>query len=514
MTTALAHRSAWLRGAALGLAAWVIGLFAVEPDWAPALLLFGALVVVPLGLSLIDDVGAWRQRFRSLAILPWVHLVCATLLLPSFALYPGQRAGLLAVPWLGFTGLVALLGLARLIAHGYQTAAGVATSAAMMFLAVGGGWTLASRWGMEPMGFREPIVLLTGAHFHFAGFALPILTGLAAGALRNAAGRLAVAGVVLGVPFVAVGITAGRSVPAVELSAAWFMAVACLLVVGIQWALAARAAAWPERLLFAVSGLALLAGMSLAAIYALSTFRAAYWLTIPQMIPWHGTLNALGFALPGLLAWHLTRLRGTELQVVVSALGMSPRLDDWEKRPFWPGVESGPTPGDRQDAYEREVGVEAPGEPEPDGTHRRAAAAILRFDIFPPRLVRPVLRRAPVQVGDTVGVSYRLAPGIEVLFAARVTAAFDEERGGVWRTGFTYRTLIGHPECGEETFSVEKELASGRVIVALRSWSRPETVLARLLPPWVRRQQVRAGRAAVAHLAEVAKPQAATPAVP
>jgi uncharacterized protein (UPF0548 family) len=108
-----------------------------------------------------------------------------------------------------------------------------------------------------------------------------------------------------------------------------------------------------------------------------------------------------------------------------------------------------------------------------------------------------------VQVGDTVGVSYRLAPGIELLFAARVTATFDEERGGVWRTGFTYRTLIGHPECGEETFSVEKELATGRVSVALRSWSRPETVLALLLPLWVRRQQVRAGRAAVAHLAEV-----------
>jgi uncharacterized protein (UPF0548 family) len=232
------------------------------------------------------------------------------------------------------------------------------------------------------------------------------------------------------------------------------------------------------------------------------------------MIPWHGTINAFGFALPGLLAWHAVRLRGTELQIVASSARGIEILDEWEKRPFWPGVEKGPARGDRQDVYEREVGVEALGAPEPDGIHRRAAAAILRYDIFPPQLVLPVLRGAPVRVGDAVGIRFHLVPGIDLFFAARVTACFDEEKGCVWRTGFTYRTLIGHPEFGEETFSVEKDMASGRVIVALRSWSRPGTVLALLLPPWVRRQQVRASRAALAHMAETAKPQSATPAAP
>jgi uncharacterized protein (UPF0548 family) len=371
---------------------------------------------------------------------------------------------------------------------------------------VGGAWTVASRWGLEPMGFREPIVLLTGVHFHYTGFALPILTGLAAASLRRLPAPLAVAGVVLGVPLVAAGITVGRSVPVVELSAAWFLAVTCLLVVGLQAAMAVRTPGWPERGLFTLSGLALLASMSLAAVYALSTFRAAYWLTIPQMIPWHGTLNALGFALPGLLAWNLARLRGTELQIVLPALGGKPDLEAWEKRPLWPGVEDGATKEDRQDAHEREVGVEAPGVPEPNGLHRRAAAAILRYDIFPPRLVRPVVRRAPVQVGDTVGICYHQAPGLDLFFAARVVACFDEEKGSVWRTGFTYRTLVGHPEYGEETFSVEKDMATGRVIVALRAWSRPGTVLALMFAPWVRRQQVRAGRAAPEHLATIAKP--------
>ncbi len=502
MLSPIGHRAAWLCSAALGLLAWVFGLPIIHPDWAPAFLLFGALVVVPLGLALLDDPGAWVGRFWLLSFLPLVQLVAALVLLPSFALAPGSRAGMLALPWLGFTAVIGLLGVVRLVASGYRSAAGIGTSAAMIFLPVGGGWVLASRWGLEPMGFREPIVLLTGVHFHFAGFALPILTGLAAGAGPRWISRLAVAGVVVGVPFVAVGISAGRTVPIVELSAAWFLAAVCLLVVALQAAQAVQATHWPERLLFALSGLALLAGMALAVLYALSTYRAAYWLTIPRMVPWHGTLNALGFALPGLLAWHIARLRQAELQIVLTFFGGSPQLGDWETRPFWPGVENGPGPGDRQDAYEREVGVEALGPPKPNGLHRRAAAAILRFDIFPPRLVRPVQRREPVQAGDTVGICYHQAPGVDLFFAARVIACFDEEREGVWVTGFTYRTLVGHPELGEETFSVEKDLETGLVMVALRSWSRPGTVLALLCPWWVRRQQVRASKAAVEHLAK------------
>ncbi len=514
MMTALAYRAAWLRGAAVGALAWVIGLVVLRPGWAPALLLFGTLVVVPLGLALLDDAADLLPR-RGRAY-PWVWGLSASavLLLVSFAYAPGPRAGALALPWLLGTALVALLGLRRLLVRGCRSAADVSTSAGLVFLTVGGGWTLASRWGLEPMGFREPIVLLTGVHFHYAAFALPILTGLAAAALGHRLARLAVVGVLIGVPLVAVGITAGRSAPVVELSAACFLAAVCLLVVSLQGQLAARAAGRAERLLFALSGVALLAGMSLAAVYAVSTFCAAYWLTIPQMIPWHGTLNALGFALPGLLAWHVVRLRGSELQVVVTALGGAPDLAAWERRRIWPGVENGPAKGDRQDAYEREAGVEAPGPPEPGGPHRRAAAAILRYDIFPPSLVRPVLRREPVRAGDTVGIRYHLAPGIGLFFAARVVACFDEEKGGVWRTGFTYQTLVGHPECGEETFSVEKDMTTGRVIVALRSWSRPQTVLALLWPWWVRRQQVRAGRAAAEYLASAAKPQAARPAIP
>jgi len=109
-----------------------------------------------------------------------------------------------------------------------------------------------------------------------------------------------------------------------------------------------------------------------------------------------------------------------------------------------------------------------------------------------------------VQIDDTVGVLYRMVPGLCVFFAARVVDTFDGEIDGLWRTGFTYRTLIGHPEYGQETFSVEKNLATGDVMVALRSWSRPGTWLARLTSPLVRLMQVRASRAALRHIESAA----------
>jgi uncharacterized protein (UPF0548 family) len=125
--------------------------------------------------------------------------------------------------------------------------------------------------------------------------------------------------------------------------------------------------------------------------------------------------------------------------------------------------------------------------------------------VFPPGLVTGVLRRDSVATGDTVGIHYHLLPGIGLFFAARVIERFDAEDGALWCTGFTYRTLQGHPELGEETFSVEKRLADGRVVAALRSWSRPGTLLAKLGAPIMRRLQVRASHAALAHLERVAR---------
>ncbi len=173
----------------------------------------------------------------------------------------------------------------------------------------------------------------------------------------------------------------------------------------------------------------------------------------------------------------------------------APRLERWDRRAFHPMHAD---PRDRHDAYERDLAPEPPGEPGP--RFRRVAAAIRRYQIFPPGLVEGVLRR-PVEVDDTVGIHYRGLRLVRLFFAARVIATFDEAEAGWWRAGFRYRTLVGHPELGEETFVIEKELATGRMRVALRSWSRPGTRIARMFAPVVRRLQVHASERAVDHLA-------------
>ena len=165
----------------------------------------------------------------------------------------------------------------------------------------------------------------------------------------------------------------------------------------------------------------------------------------------------------------------------------------------------GPRAGDCRDRFERVVAVEPPGEPLSDGPFRRVAAAILEYRVFPPSLVEGVLRRTPIQAGDTVGILFHFLPGIDLFSAARATETFDEFRDGLWRAGFTYRTLDGHPELGEETFSVEKHPVTGEVTAALRSWSRPGTWLTRLGRPVTRWYQVRANRAAVRHLQQIAE---------
>lgn len=66
----------------------------------------------------------------------------------------------------------------------------------------------------------------------------------------------------------------------------------------------------------------------------------------------------------------------------------------------------------------------------------------------------------------------------------------DDGNGGGRRFGFTYVTLRGHVERGEERFRVEL-LADGAVWYELAAVSRPAHWLTRLGYPWVRRLQRR-----------------------
>src|SRR5262245_26019006 len=148
------------RSVIAGAAAWCWSLVLVDWDGPGLLVVLAALVVCPLGLIVAAAPGR--------PTLPWVgavvlQLPAALLLVPAFALSPGLAAGALTLPWLAFAGLAGLSGLERLH-RGREGGWGVAVG--LVFLPVGAAWLLASRLGLAPLGFAEPIIVLTAAHFH------------------------------------------------------------------------------------------------------------------------------------------------------------------------------------------------------------------------------------------------------------------------------------------------------------------------------------------------------------
>ena len=104
-----------------------------------------------------------------------------------------------------------------------------------------------------------------------------------------------------------------------------------------------------------------------------------------------------------------------------------------------------------------------------------AAHAAPGLRVFPPS--------APLADGATCLVTFG-TPLLALVAPCRVTRVLDEER----RFGFTYATLPGHPEEGEESFVCALE-DGGDVRFTIEARSRPGSALVRAAAPINRRVQ-------------------------
>ncbi len=307
------------RSAVAGFLAWGLAMLGRAPFEVPNLLvLLAATTAVPLGLAL-SRTGASSPvplAYR-LAVRAGLPASCAAL--AGHLLPVGPLAFALALPWLSTTALVAFAGLPLLHARGLPLEER-AIGAAHVYLPVGAIWLAASRLGVPLLGFHEPIVVMTAAHFHFAGFAAPLVCGLLGRALpqKGVLYKITAILVVLGIPMVAAGIQGSRIV---ERASGSLLGFAMLLLAG-QLALGMGPRALATRslqgagaaLLFVIAATALLGSMSLAVIFANtgSAGRGAEevpLISIGTMVALHGTANALGFALPSLVAFTLLDLQ-------------------------------------------------------------------------------------------------------------------------------------------------------------------------------------------------------------
>lgn len=307
------------RSAILGSLVWLL-LFLTRIGDSPEtaliqrIVLLGALVIVPLGLSLVPasesrDGESWLYR---LALFAQPFAAIGAVL--SFLLEPGVPAALLAFLWFCETTLIALFGLERLRRPELRSAAEVSITAGLIFVPVAGVWLVVHRLGIQLLGYGETIILLTAVHFHFAAYAAPILTGLAGRRLSQYAGisrvfKFTPILIIAGTPLVAAGISFS---PTLAFAGTIMISVGLVLlaVLVLGWVLPSMESI-PGRVLLLLSSLSCLPAMLLACIYAYSIVFKQLLIDIPQMAMTHGILNAFGFSLCGLVAWCLVNRRNS-----------------------------------------------------------------------------------------------------------------------------------------------------------------------------------------------------------
>ena len=285
--------------ALIGSVAWVSAALAtatgaVELTLIDVLLLLAPLVLVPVGLVAGGQSGG---RITDL-----LRRAAAALVFPALLIDTGAPAGALALPWLAVAvQLFVVAAIGWLDRPDFHPAA-LARLASPVYLVVGATWLVASRLGLEPVGIGEPIVELTAVHFHYAGFAAALL---AARTCEVAAGRWAIAGTVLTIaspPIVAVGFTTGSALA--QISGAVLLTLGVWIVAGLTVGVVApRTSGAGARALLLISAGAVVAPMVLAVFWAAGQHYDVPALDVPAMARVHGTLNAFGFSLAGLLGW-------------------------------------------------------------------------------------------------------------------------------------------------------------------------------------------------------------------
>jgi hypothetical protein len=205
------------------------------------------------------------------------------------------------------TACIGLCGLVGLLQPGIPLLERACLNLGLVYLPFGGFWLVASRMGLTPAGFKEPIVFFTAVHFHYAAFAAPLLAGMTGIALRAASGSrhkpfpVAALSVMAAPALLAAGWALGS--PLLKLATAFALAAGLLVLVVLTFHAIPHFRNAFAGALMVLSGLSVVAGMCLVCVYAGGEFAGAKLISIPQMAISHGVLNSLGFTLCGLLAW-------------------------------------------------------------------------------------------------------------------------------------------------------------------------------------------------------------------
>lgn len=263
-------------------------------------------VQVPLALALVrprarsgDESRAWHRMRRA-----WWPV--GAVLAVSFLCEPGPVAASFAAPWLIFAFAVAGLAVLDWMRRGFAPWTLTLLDLAGIWFAGSAVWLFAQRAGISLLGFDEPWVTWTAAHFLVLGVSVHVVAGVAGSAWPPARRHAWLAvGLALSLPVTALGI---QFSPWLERIGAWLTAAsACWLAVELL--VQRRVCSGLPRRLLDLAAVGLLAGMVLAFAWTLNMMRGLGWPDVQFMAQWHAGINSLVFGTTALAALALASWR-------------------------------------------------------------------------------------------------------------------------------------------------------------------------------------------------------------
>jgi YndJ-like protein len=294
--------SIWLKISVILAVSYGLDVHPTYPSWAVIMVLVAAFLLVPIGYQQFTH--PYNFLFKNNKVLAW-HLPAVLLLAFSFVLEQGALAGLLALPYFLWCLTIFFRALFP-IQFSLKYLCGIIT---WVFLTNAATWLVFDRFDVQPFGFSPWIVLLTGAHFHYAGFALMAsLSLLFFDNPNHFLMKTTIWSVIIGVVLTALGITTTQlGLPHfIETIAAVSMALSGVLSGFVFIKFGFKEDGITQKL-WLLGGFCLLLGMILAFCYAIRPIYAIPILTIPFMQAVHGSLNALGFGTLTLVGFGLKK---------------------------------------------------------------------------------------------------------------------------------------------------------------------------------------------------------------
>lgn len=276
-----------------------------QPTWVVILVLFAALFLVPIGFQ---QISKRQTMFRMDAEGLVLHMPCVFLLSISFLSDRGNLAGIFALSYATWCVETLLRGLKRSKCLVYFT-----TMAVFLGLAIGSLWLLFDRFGIQPIGFSNWIVILKSVHFHYAGFTL--LTSLVLFLYQKRDDKpiiIVSLSIIMSLLLMGIGVALTQLgfYSSYEPFASICLSITSMVAgfIFIQKSLLEKKAI---KILWLSGGICLVLDMILACLYALRSVISSDILTIPFMQSMHGILNALGFGTLMLLGWALKKMDET-----------------------------------------------------------------------------------------------------------------------------------------------------------------------------------------------------------